>query len=122
MSVKPQHDDLFISLEVSKPEKTKKPKKQKKDYSNIKDRAGYTPGQNRRFATADSTYRVKRPKAVKVIRGHVYDIYGAWGHASCKYIGQEGKHHLFQSVRGLWLISFTDSDIKYGLATSIVRE
>ena len=51
--------------------------------------------------------------------GKVYGVNGAWGYSHCRYIGKEGKHHLFRSVKGKWLVSFTDFEIKHGIASGL---
>ena len=49
----------------------------------------------------------------------VYGITGDWGYSKCEYIGKEGKYHLFRSVEGKWLVSFTDFEIKHGIAEGL---
>jgi len=55
------------------------------------------------------------PATISLKEGDIYIVSGMWGDAHCEYLGEVKGHHLFQSLKGKWKISFSHREIYYGL-------
>ena len=64
----------------------------------------------------------RRRNGVRLHEGTRYLVSGPWGDSVCRFVGYEGEHALFRSIKGGFLLSFTREEVDSGMIRTYLRE